>query len=120
MSFSCVKHPMTAGEYICGECGHQYCPECVVVPFWASKPPLCITCALEMGGVRRQATNRPKLTRKSIRQRLALQRSAAAERAVIEETTIDSAEAPAEVTWIDDSTEADDLPGGWKQSYPGN
>ena len=120
MSFSCVKHPMTAGEYICGECGHQYCPECVVFPFGTSKPPLCISCALEMGGVRRQPTNRPKLTRKSIRQRLALQRSATAEQAPEEQPVESFEETPAEVAWIDDSTEADNLPGGWKQSYPSN
>lgn len=118
MSFSCVKHPMTSGEYICGECGHQFCPECVVFPFGTSKPPLCISCALELGGVRRQANNRPKLTRKSIRQRLSMQREAIAHRdAAQQEAVVAPAEA-AEVSWLDDTTEADNLPGGWKQTYP--
>ena len=118
VSFSCVKHPMTSGEYICGECGHQYCPECVVFPFGASKAPLCISCALELGGVRRQPTNRPKLTRKSVRQRLALQRSTVSDQTATEDRPVEAAGEPDEVTWLDDSTEADDLPGGWKQSFP--
>lgn len=119
LSFSCVKHPMTVGEYVCGECGHQFCPECVVFPFGTSKPPLCIACALERGGVRRQASNRPKLSRRSIRQRLSLQRE------VVEQHAVDAA-SPAEETpvpaaapvWLDDAVEPDDLPGGWKQNYP--
>jgi hypothetical protein len=74
VSFSCVKHPMTLAQHICGECGHQFCPECVVFPFGMTKPPACIACALELAGVRRQATGRPKLTRKSIKRRLAMQR----------------------------------------------
>ena len=122
MSFSCVKHPMTMGEYICGECGHQFCPECVVFPFGASKPPTCISCALELGGVRRQRTSRPKLTRKAIRQRLAEQRAlqeqaaaAAAEAAALEQQA--AAQVPADPTWWDGSVEADQLPGGWKQTF---
>ncbi|MDQ2679374.1 MAG: hypothetical protein M3Y51_11570 [Actinomycetota bacterium] len=122
MSFSCVKHPMTMGEYICGECGHQFCPECVVFPFGASKPPTCIACALELGGVRRQRTGRPKLTRKAIRQRLAEQRAlqdanaaALAEAAAIEQGAASRHEQ--DPSWLDGSVEAEELPGGWKQTF---
>lgn len=71
-----------------------------------------------MGGVRRQPTNRPKLTRRSIRQRLSLQRAAVAERASAEQAAAVEVDDVTESEWIDDSTEADNLPGGWKQSYP--
>lgn len=121
MSFSCVKHPMTMGEYICGECGHQFCPECVVFPFGASKPPVCIACALELGGVRRQKVDRPKLARKSIKERLALQRT---QSAVPTEPAPDAVAAgaagsePEDVEWLDGSVDAEDVPGGWSTSYP--
>ena len=122
MSFSCVKHPMTMGEYICGECGHQFCPECVVFPFGTAKPPTCIACALELGGVRRQRTGRPKLTRKAIRQRLAAQRelqdanaAALADAAAIEQSA--AAEGAQDPSWLDGSVEAEELPGGWKQTF---
>lgn len=115
MSFSCVKHPMTMGEYICRECGHQFCPECVVFPFGASKPPTCIACALELGGVRRQSTGRPKLTRRSIKQRLRMQRELSQAAAA---PAPDTATGPsAEEQWMDGSVRADDLPGGWTQKF---
>lgn len=118
MSFSCVKHPMTVGEYVCGECGHQFCPECVVFPFGTSKPPMCIACALERGGVRRQASNRPKLSRRSIRQRLSLQRQVVEQQTVVEQTPVEEAVETSPPVWFDDTVEADDLPGGWKQNFP--
>ena len=123
MSFSCVKHPMTMGEYICGECGHQFCPECVVFPFGTSKPPTCIACALELGGVRRQRTGRPKLTRKAIRQRLAEQRELQRRNAELlaEQTAhLDAAaESPGaqDPSWMGGEVEAEELPGGWKQTF---
>ncbi len=123
MSFSCVKHPMTMGEYICGECGHQFCPECVVFPFGTAKPPTCIACALELGGVRRQKTGRPKLTRKAIRQRLAEQRQLQEEHAaaIAAAAALDAASqvpgATPDPTWMEGSVSAEELPGGWKQTF---
>lgn len=117
MSFSCVKHPMTMGEHICQECGHQFCPECVVFPFGASKPPVCITCALELGGVRRQKVDRPKLTRKSIRERLAMQRQGG-----ISTPPVGPPPEPTpsvdEERWLEGDVDAEHLPGGWHSSYP--
>jgi hypothetical protein len=119
MSFSCVKHPMTVGEHICGECGHQFCPECVVFPFGTAKPPLCIACALERGGVRRQASNRPKLSRRSIRQRLSLQRDVAAQPVPppVPDGFDPPPPAPVEPVWLGEADEAEELPGGWSESY---
>ena len=67
---SCVQHPMAVSEHVCGRCGHEFCPECVVFPFGLAKPPLCISCALEAGGVRTQHTGRPRLASKAVRQRV--------------------------------------------------
>jgi hypothetical protein len=125
VSFSCVKHPMTLAQHICGECGHQFCPECVVFPFGMTKPPACIACALELAGVRRQATGRPKLTRKSIKRRLAMQRpiATAARPPVAEKpppTTESAAEAPGthDVTAsVDGGLGEPDTPGSWRQTY---
>lgn len=114
MSLSCVRHPMTLGEHICGECGHQFCPECVVFPFGAARPPLCIACALELGGVRRRATDRPKLTRKAVRQRLAARRGTTEqpEEAPTGERTSDPARSfPAEDLPLDSA------PGGWQRRF---
>lgn len=119
VSFSCVRHPMTMGEHICGECGHQFCPECVVFPFGTSKPAMCITCALERGGVRRQSTGRPKLARKSIKERLALHRQLTA--APMAADTADPAPADPMVgerdPWLEGHVEPEDVPGAWRQEY---
>ncbi len=67
---SCVRHPMAVSEHVCGRCGHEFCPECVVFPFGLSKSPMCISCALEAGGVRRQHTGRPRLSHKSVKRKV--------------------------------------------------
>ena len=86
-------------------------------PFGVSKAPACIACALELGGVRRQSTGRPKLTRKSIKQRLAMQRQ------ITPPKKPKAAPAPppdrSEQQWMDGQVGADDVPGGWKRTYPG-
>ncbi len=62
---------MAVSDHVCGRCGHEFCPECVVFPFGLAKAPLCISCALEAGGVRKQHTGRPRLANKQVKQRLA-------------------------------------------------
>lgn len=114
-SFSCVKHPMTMGEYICGDCGHQFCPECVVFPFGTAKPPLCIACALERGGVRRQSVGRPKLTRKSIKERLALQRQMADQAAA--SRAPERGHVTSEDAFLEGQVDPAELPGAWRKEY---
>lgn len=116
VSFSCVKHPMTMGEHICGECGHQFCPECVVFPFGTSRPPMCIACALERGGVRRQSVGRPKLTRRSIKERLAAQRELADHASATRSAGSDATAGGAE-EFLRDDVDPDRLPGAWRQEY---
>ena len=114
VSFSCVKHPMTLGEEICGECGHQFCHECVVFPFGTSRPPLCITCALEKGGVRRQSVGRPKLSRRSIRERLALQRATTEQP---DDVVPERVTAPDDEAWLGGHVDPDGVPGAWRREY---
>jgi len=52
---SCVRHGMVRAEALCGDCAHSFCEDCLVRPFGPSKPPLCIGCALRLGGVRGSA-----------------------------------------------------------------
>lgn len=116
-SLACVRHPMTLGEHICGECGHQFCPECVVMPFGPSRPPLCIACALELGGVRRQRTGRPKLSRRSVKERLMLQRQRDGESAQVPVEAVDHDEDVDDPAWLEGHVDADRLPGGWRATY---
>ncbi len=121
VSCSCVKHPMTMGEHICGGCGHQFCTECVVYPFGSSRPPLCIACALERGGVRRQATGPPKLSRRSIKERLALQRRQSAEvdhaELVEAQAAAASPTAPDEDDFLSGQVDPIGAPGAWHKEY---
>ena len=105
---------MSSGEHICRVCGSQYCAECVVFPYGASRGAVCIACALELGGVQRQHSNHPKLSRRAIRKRIAAQQ---AEQPVASDNDQELA-LPEIIEWLDDADEGSDLPGGWKQSYP--
>jgi len=111
---SCVKHPMAVSEYVCGRCGHEFCPECVVFPFGLKKPPLCISCALEAGGVSRQHTGRPRLTERQVKDRLAEHRARAAlaRPSPPPPAPVDDAEE----RWLDGSERAEDV-GGWSKKF---
>jgi hypothetical protein len=111
---SCVKHPMAVSEHVCGRCGHEFCAECVVFPFGLKKPPLCISCALEAGGVRRQHTGRPRLSAGQVRDRLAEQRARAAVQQPI--PAIPPPEQDTDEPWLDGSERAEDV-GGWSKKF---
>lgn len=113
---SCVKHPMAVSEHVCRRCGHEFCPECVVFPQGLRKPPLCITCALEAGGVRRQHTGRPRFTRREVRSRLH------AHDDLVRHLANQPAPAPPaqevqEPEFLEDTNRVEDL-GGWSQTFP--
>ena len=63
----CYTHGFEAAENRCRHCGHEYCSECLVYAFGASKPPYCISCALTAAGVRSNAARRPSLSKREIR-----------------------------------------------------
>ena len=99
---------------VCGRCGHEFCPECVVFPFGLKKPPLCIACALEAGGVSRQHTGRPKLTERQVKDRPAEQRARAALARPAEPPA--PAEADTDERWLDGTERAEDV-GGWSRKF---
>ena len=51
----CDKHPFDESTGACRVCRTDYCATCLVFPFGPAKPPMCIGCALEAGGVRRSS-----------------------------------------------------------------
>lgn len=114
-SFSCTRHSMAWADHICGECGYQYCGECVVFPFGATKPPLCVACALERGGVRRQ--QRQKLSKKETKRRLELLRTRRATAEANQEQQPDPfSDTPVEPTLLE-SENPDGFPGAWTQTF---
>jgi hypothetical protein len=66
----CIAHPYEAAESICRSCGGAYCADCLIYPFGADKPPLCIPCAITAGGVRRTAKSVTRAAPKEKKQRL--------------------------------------------------
>ena len=104
---------MTEGGHVCGDCGHLFCQDCVVQPFGPHRPPLCITCALERGGVRRPSADRPKLTRRSIKQRLRLHN----EREVTPEPAPPPTPDQEPDAWLEGTMDPANLPGAWRKEY---
>jgi hypothetical protein len=117
VSYSCVKHPMAVAEYVCGQCGHEFCPECVVFPYGVDKPPVCITCALQMAGVAKRATGRPKLSRRAVRKRLKEHAKARSASAPVAPEVAEEQPEPDDDRWMHGFGDPDDFPGGWKQQY---
>lgn len=111
---SCVKHPMALSEYVCGRCGHEFCPECVVFPYGLKKAPLCITCALEAGGIRRQHTGRPKLSERTVKDRLAEHRARAALAKPIPPPP--KVKKDPKKRWLEGEERAEDV-GGWSRKF---
>ena len=52
MSDTCVKHSFETAAGVCRQCQNSYCSECLVFAFGENKPPYCVTCALNVAGVR--------------------------------------------------------------------
>ncbi len=54
MSETCVKHTFETAVDTCRQCQNVYCSDCLVYAFGDKKPPYCVTCALNVAGVRHQ------------------------------------------------------------------
>lgn len=117
MSHSCVKHPMAVAEHVCGRCGHDFCPECVVFPHGPSRPATCIACALELGGIRRRDAGRPpRLSRREIKRKLRAQRGQGDPAAPVPATAPDP-EPDDERAWLEGGRSAEEFPGGWRRTF---
>ncbi len=76
---NCVLHPFESAERICGTCGNWHCDGCLVTPWGPRKPAMCVACAIQQGGVRKNAGARQGLSAREIRQVERQRRKAARE-----------------------------------------
>jgi hypothetical protein len=63
----CFVHNFEVAEGRCRNCGNEFCNECLVYAFGATKPPYCVACALAAAGVRSNAGRQPTMSRREIR-----------------------------------------------------
>jgi hypothetical protein len=79
----CDKHLFERAADLCRECGHEFCPECLVYAFGPKQPPYCVPCAVSAAGIRRTAGNVPAMSTRDkkvrLKQRQATIRAAARE-----------------------------------------
>jgi hypothetical protein len=65
VSDTCVKHSFETAAGVCRQCQNPYCSECLVFAFGENKPPYCVTCALNVAGVRHQGAKvNPRIRKK--------------------------------------------------------
>ena len=50
----CSRHQFNDAVALCAKCNGPSCQECVVYPYGRKRQPLCVHCALVVGGVRRR------------------------------------------------------------------
>ena len=111
-----MRHPMSIAEQVCRRCGHDFCTDCVVYPFGVAKGAMCIACALEAGGVSRQNTGRPRLSRRQVRERLAHEQPAAPPPEAPEPTTPEPAIDELDEAWLQGEVDPETL-GGWSHRF---
>ena len=54
-STNCILHPFELADRVCNACGGWHCDGCLVTPWGPRKPALCVSCAIERGGVRKSS-----------------------------------------------------------------
>lgn len=107
---------MAVSEEVCRRCGHDFCSECVLYPFGVSRGAMCISCALEAGGVSRQKTGRPKLTHKEVKQRVSRIDPSAPGPATPEPAPVETHEDELDRAWLNGDLDAETL-GGWSKTF---
>jgi hypothetical protein len=99
MQGRCDKHLFETATDVCQQCGHEFCPDCLVYSFGPKKPPFCVPCAVAAAGIRHNAGVTPLVSRRDMK-RLVKERRKALRRTRAEEP----APAPAHFTWAEPST----------------
>lgn len=107
---------MSLSEEVCRRCGHEFCSECVLYPFGVSKGAMCISCALEAGGVSRQKTGRPKLSQRAIKQRISDHPGPVSEPPATGPEPQSDREDELDRAWLNGDVDAESL-GGWSRTY---
>ena len=52
---NCILHPFEQADRLCGSCGGWHCDSCLVMPWGPRKGALCVSCAIQRGGVRKSS-----------------------------------------------------------------
>ncbi len=65
----CENHNFEMADDVCGQCGRDYCAECLVYPYGPKKAPLCKSCAIARAGIRKHAAAPPALSKRELRRR---------------------------------------------------
>ncbi|HEU5151823.1 MAG TPA: hypothetical protein VFU19_15090 [Iamia sp.] len=52
-STNCILHPFEPADRLCSQCGGWHCDGCLVMPWGPRKGALCVSCAIQRGGVRK-------------------------------------------------------------------
>jgi hypothetical protein len=107
---------MSFSEEVCRRCGHEFCSECVLYPFGISKGAMCISCALEAGGISRQKTGRPKFNQKVIKQRVSDHHDRSPRPPATEPESQHDHEDDLDQAWLNGDIDAETL-GGWSRTY---
>jgi hypothetical protein len=55
---NCDRHAFEKAAGLCRSCQLPYCAECLVFSFGPTKPPFCLPCALQAGGIRKSSRAR--------------------------------------------------------------
>ena len=55
MEGRCERHLFDQAVDLCGRCGFEFCADCLVYSFGASKPPFCLPCAVKAAGLRQSS-----------------------------------------------------------------
>ena len=105
----CFLHSFEPSEARCRNCGSEFCNECLVYAFGATKAPFCVGCALAASGVRSNAGRPPTVSRRELR-RMEKERRRA-ERTKAADTGPRVEVAPGE--WLPPQDPRQDDPFGW-------
>ena len=65
---NCILHTFEPADRVCSGCGAWFCDGCLVTPWGPRKGALCVSCAIEKGGVRKTAGAPPRRSAAEIRQ----------------------------------------------------
>lgn len=66
-STNCILHPFEQADRLCSSCGGWHCDGCLVTPWGPRKGALCVSCAIEKGGVRKSSGQAPMRSSQEIR-----------------------------------------------------
>jgi len=64
---NCILHPFEQADRVCSSCGGWHCDGCLVTPWGPRKGALCVSCAIQKGGVRKSSGQAAMRSKQDIR-----------------------------------------------------